>query len=218
MKRLYPCRLLAVILLLVLSACRGVPERADSDATWLSERQAFFSEHPYWKASGRMAIKDGQKGISVNFDWINNGDSFELRLRTSGGRWVMQAKPGYAELEGTRIGLLQAASPEPLAEQALGWSVPISYLQNWMRALPAPPGARLKYASDGSVLEINHEQWKIGYQTYDTVSVDSSGIESLNDGGTNTQNTGLNSVLLPTRLDATKAQYAIKVLISDWQL
>lgn len=201
--------LLTVVILLALNACRGVPERPDSDSTWLSERQAFFNQHAYWQASGRMAIKDGEKGISVNFDWINNGDSFELRLRTSGGRWVMQAQPGHAQLEGTRIGHLQAASPEPLAEQALGWSVPVSYLQNWLRALPAPPGARLKYANDGSVLEINHEQWQIGYQTYDTVSPSVDESQQTD----NTQ-----SILLPTRLDASKAQYAIKVLISDWQL
>jgi len=196
------CKLVIMALLLALVACRGVPERADSDSTWLSERQAYFNAHPVWQASGRMAIKDGDKGISVNFDWINNHDHFELRLRTTGGRWVMQSQPGYTELEGTRIGLLQASAPEPLAEQALGWSVPVTYLQNWLRALPAPPGARLNYANDGSVLEIRHEEWKIAYQTYATVAAQAS----------------VNEVLMPTRLDASKGRYAIKVLISDWQL
>lgn len=193
--------------LIALAGCRGVPQRADSDSTWLSERQSFFNSHPQWQASGRMAIRDGQKGISVNFDWINDGDNFELRLRTSGGRWVMQARPGYAELEGTRIGLLQGDSPEPLAEQALGWSVPVSYLQNWLRALPAPPGARLDYAGDGSVLEIRHEQWRIAYQTYTGVAVDSAAGRTV-----------MPTVLLPTRLDANRGQYAVKVLVSDWNL
>ncbi len=195
-------RLSAVCLLLVLSACRGVPERAEGESSWLQQRQLFFSEHPDWQASGRMAIRDGNKGISVNFDWINDNRNLELRLRTSGGRWVMLAEPGFAQLEGTRIGLLQADSPEPLAEQALGWSVPVSYLQDWLRALPAPDGARLKYASDGSVLEINHEEWQISYQKYTTVESQGS----------------TDSVLLPSRLDASKGQYVIKVLISDWQL
>ncbi len=199
----YPAiRYSAVCLLVTLSACRGVPERADTESSWLSERQTFFSDHPSWQASGRMAIREGNKGISVNFDWINNNQNFELRLRSSGGRWVMQAQPGYAELEGTRIGLLQGDAPEPLAEQALGWSVPVTYLQDWLRALPAPAGARLKYASDGSVLEINHQEWQIGYQKY--TSIDSP--------------TGTSTVLLPSRMDASKGQYVIKVLISDWQL
>ncbi len=202
-------RLTAALLLVTLAACRGVPERADNASSWLAERQAFFAAHPHWQASGRMAIRDGGKGISVNFDWINQGDQFELRLRSSGGRWVMHSRPGFAELEGTRIGYLQADSAEPLVEQALGWSVPVAYLQSWMRALPAPPDARISFAGDGSVLEINHQAWRIGYQTY-------AQIELAGDIGLAPAQSG--SLLLPTRLDAGKDQYNIKVLISDWQL
>lgn len=209
--RQYFLRWFVVLAIVLLAGCRGVPEREDESSSWLDDRQAFFKSYPNWQASGRMAIKDGDRGISVNFDWINQGDRFELRLRTSGGRWVMLVQPGYAELEGTRIGRLEASSAEPLTEQALGWPVPVSLLKSWMRALPAPEGARLRFANDGSVLGISHEDWRISYQKYAQFTPEMN---------TETQwQTGLQQdVLLPTRLDATKGQYAIKVLISDWTL
>ena len=186
-------------------SCRGVPERADndtSDGIWLSERQQYFSEHPSWQASGRMAIRDKNRGIGLNFDWKTlNNEEYELVLRTTGGRWVLKVRPGFAELEGTKIGHLVDSEPGPLVEQALGWPLPVTLMQDWFRSLPGDQKARLRFAGDGSLLNIRYDDWSIDYTRYEVIS---AGIET--------------DVLMPTRLEAERTPYLVRVLVSDWVL
>lgn len=196
--------LTGIACLLLLISCRGVPQRADAEGVWLKERQQYFIEHPEWQAAGRMAIQDGKRGLSVNFDWTTYSDEdYQLILRTTGGRWSLRVQPGFAVLEGTRIGRLDGPKPEPLVEQALGWPLPVALMQDWFRSLPGDQAAQLRFASDGSLLTIRHAEWAIDYTRYELVTTD-----AVNE----------NTVLMPNRIGAVREPYEVRVLVSDWQL
>ncbi|MDA3933120.1 MAG: lipoprotein insertase outer membrane protein LolB [Gammaproteobacteria bacterium] len=188
---------------LLLAACRGVPERDADASSWLLERQQYFHEHEQWSSRGRMAISDGNKGLSVNFDLLHQASGYELILRTTGGRWTLTVAAGTAVLEGTRIERMQGSSAEPLVQAALGWPVPVSLLVDWLRALPGQQQARMQLANDGSLKWIRHQDWSVEYSRYELVDAET---------GSQRQ------VLMPTRLEASDGAYRIRTLISSWAL
>ena len=210
--------LVVLSLSLMLSGCRGVPERDDAEGnapgSWLSERQQYFSEHRRWSSRGRLAISDGNKGLSVNFDLHHQPSGYELIMRTTGGRWTLQARPGLATLIGTRIDPMQASTPEPLVSAALDWPVPVSLLLDWLRALPGSqaPGdnsgqasdVRMQMAADGSLKRLQHQGWTVDYTRYELVT-DSAAADAA-------------AVLMPIRLEASSGKYRIRTLISEWIL
>jgi len=204
---------LVVITLLWLAGCRGVPERSAQQGSWLSERQQYFAAQPDWSSRGRLAISDGYKGLSVNFDLLHHQRGYELVMRTTGGRWTLQVRPGLATLEGTRIGRMVDTDPEPLVSAALEWPVPVTLLLDWLRALPgtatdtdaaAGSGVRMQMAADGSLKRLQHQGWTVDYTSYELVTDSASGTAT--------------AVLMPTRLEASSGNYRIRTLISQWQL
>ncbi len=210
--------LIMVVLSVMLIGCRGVPQRADAEGSapdsWLSERQQFFAEHRRWSSRGRLAISDGNKGLSVNYDLHHQPSGYELIMRTSGGRWTLQVRPGLATLVGTRIDPMQASTPEPLVSAALDWPVPVSLLLDWLRALPGSqaPGdnsaqasaVRMQMAADGSLKRLQHQGWTVDYTRYELIT-DSAAKDAA-------------AVLMPIRLQASSGKYRIRTLISEWTL
>lgn len=217
-RQLRHATLLVVTMLLMLSGCRGVPERDDAGGnapgSWLSERQQYFAEHRRWSSRGRLAISDGNKGLSVNFDLHHQSSGYELIMRTTGGRWTLQVRPGLATLVGTRIERSQASTPEPLVSAALDWPVPVSLLLDWLRAVPGSqaPGdnteqaaaVRMQMAADGSLKRLQHQDWTVDYTRYELV--------------TDNADTDAAAVLMPIRLEASSGKYRIRTLISEWTL
>jgi len=202
---------LVVITLLWLAGCRGVPERSAQQGSWLSERQQYFAAQPDWSSRGRLAISDGYKGLSVNFDLLHHQRGYELVMRTTGGRWTLQVRPGLATLEGTRIGRMVDTDPEPLVSAALEWPVPVTQLLDWLRALPgadsatrADSGLRLQMAGDGSLKRLQQQDWTVDYTSYALVA-DGEGGDA-------------DALLMPTRLEASSGKYRIRTLISEWRL
>ena len=184
------------VALLVLGGCRSTPERDAEAGAFLAERQAVFSGLDRWQASGRLAVSDGERGGSANFDWIDAADGYTVRLRRGQGRWVLDATPGFAVLEGTRVGRRSAAEAEVLVSEALGWPVPVTYLRDWLRGLPGTARARTAFADDGSLAALRYDGWEVEYRAFERVA----------------------DVLLPRRLEATNGPYRVRVVIRDWSL
>ena len=201
-----------LISLLLLVGCRGVPERGDAQGNWLSERQQYFAGQQRWSARGRLAISDGNKGLSVNFDLLHHERGYELVMRTTGGRWTLQVRPDLATLEGTRIERMVDTAPEPLVSAALEWPVPVTRLLDWLRALPgatsggssAAAELLLQMAGDGSLKRILYQDWTVDYTRYELVT------DSNSDRAT--------QLLMPIRLEASSGNYRIRTLISEWNL
>lgn len=185
-----------LIALLVLGGCRSMPARDAEAGAFQAERRAVFAGLDRWQASGRLAVSDGERGGSANFDWLDAADGYTVRLRRGQGRWVLDVGSGIAVLEGTRVGRRSAAEAEVLVSQALGWPVPVTYLRDWLRGLPGVARARAVYADDGSLATLRYDGWQVEYRGFESVA----------------------GVLLPTRLEATSGPYRVRVVIRDWRL
>ena len=168
------------------------------EGEWLADREAMFEQLDQWSVRGRVSVSDGNRGGSLGFEWTATGDDHRVHLRTmTGGRqWRLHFSPGEARLEGTDIQDLVGSDPDPLVEAAVGWPIPVRLLADWIRGLPAPEDARLRFDSDGSLAGLDHALWELEYRRL---------VEH-------------NGILLPRRLDARSGDYEVRLVLADWSL
>lgn len=183
-----------VVLLLLTTACSVREPRPE--AAWLTERKAFFGARDDWVVSGRLGLSDGERGGSLSFRWRARGDHHRVDLNTltGGRRWILEFGPEGATLSGTRTETRHAPIPEPLVEDAVGWPIPVTLMIDWLRGLPAPPDARVTYAGDGTLAELNHRTWSLTFDRWRQQE----------------------SVLLPDRLTATSGRYRVRAALGSW--
>lgn len=189
-----PAALIALCLLLAACATRE-PRPAGA---WLGEREAWFAEHPNWRISGRVGLHDGQRGGSLGFSWRAEGGEHRIHLRTAAGgrQWRLWFGPDGARLQGSEVGRLSGATPDPLVERAVGWPIPVHALAWWIRGLVPPEGGEIRFADDGTLEGVQGAGWTLDYQRFEEVD----------------------ARLLPTRLEARSGQYRVRIAIGDWQL
>lgn len=188
----------SLLLIGLLMGCGVFQSRPDvHSGAWVEQRRSAFADLSGWRLHGRMAIADGERGGSASFVLNDDIEGYlRLNISATAGRWRLLVDQCGAELEGTRMDMRRASRPEPLVSEALGWYLPVSLMRDWVRGLPAPPGARLEFNDDGTLRRILHQHWTIEYQRY-------------------REHEGL---LLPQRLEATNGAYRVRLMIRSWLL
>lgn len=157
---------LLTMLAVALAACTTTPkpiEGASADA---------FSR------IGRFAITVNEEGGKQNavqggFSWSDDGQRYVLDLTNPLGSTEarVEGRPGAASLtkaDGTR---LQADNPDALAEEALGSSMPVSGLRDWLRGrLPVDPEASDVARDDlGRPTSFEQGGWRANLSRYDNL-------------------------------------------------
>ncbi len=149
----------------------------------------------HWQLQGRIGLWLDDRQESGNIDWRQCGDN-SAQLRISGplgvGGFEIRSNKNGAELQ-QGDATFHAGSIEELAYQA-GWPVPVQALQYWVRG-KAAPGAPLRGELDqaGRLKALEQYGWQIRYLDY------------------------FNSAeKLPTKIEATKDQQRIKLIIRNW--
>ncbi len=184
-----------IVAALAVGACAVREERPAG--AWMDEREAWFAVHPVWSVSGRAAIRDGQRGGQVAFDWQATGDRHRVHLRTvTGGRqWLLEFEPGFAELEGTDVGRIVGPDPNELVEAAVGWAIPVVELSDWIRGLVAETHGKVEFAPDGTLRRVALDPWELSYQRFDEVD----------------------GQLMPARLEAESPPYRVRLVLRSWK-
>lgn len=177
-----------LVLLLLLSACG-----TQSLAPPTPGQQEGTAGLWHWQLQGRLALNDGQSSHSASLDWQQQGDRYQLQLfgPLGQGSARLDGEPFLVSLTTSDGQLLQAASPEQLIQQGLGWNLPLSNLVYWVRGLPAP--GRFDRLSDQ---QIQQQGWQVEWRRY-------------------TETAGHR---LPSLLVATQGPVQLRLAINTWQL
>jgi len=177
-------------LCLVLSGCITTPPLAPSDRHDVHALQS-------WTAEGKLGLKFRDKGGSLYFTWVESGDDFTLDMAgpLGQGQTRLVGKPGMVTLENSTTGHVEAASPEAVMQQTLGWQAPVSHLRYWLRGLPATADATVQRDASGDVSQIREDGWQADFERY-------------TDAGT---------YHLPAKLVITGPDTRIVVVVSNWQ-
>jgi outer membrane lipoprotein LolB len=159
-----------------------------------------LAEIEHWSAEGKIAVQFGDNRESASFQWIQNQNSYAIFLHGpfgQGGTWLRKDKHGVT-LENAKGTRKRAATAEALMQQELGWQVPVSNIQHWMRGFAATRPKPTQTLRDelNRLTELTQQGWQVHYQSF----------EQINDGW------------LPTKLTAKRGHVTLKIVIKDWQV
>ncbi|HEX5277093.1 MAG TPA: lipoprotein insertase outer membrane protein LolB [Fluviicoccus sp.] len=155
-----------------------------------------------WTASGKIAIRvlqsDGRESAATAYYvWQQHGNMYRITLNgpLGQGRTVLEGSPEKVTLDSARTGHVEAASPEELMQQALGWTAPVSLLPKWFQGKAATPGAEAVMDDAGLPKSLLEENWQADYKSWITV----------------------NNEVLPEKFVITGPNTRLTVLVSQWQ-
>lgn len=194
-------RLAQLLLLLFAAGCAIQPPVSDTalSSAWQENKLKLEQIHN-WDLRGRIAIRLQKDNSSASLSWQQSEQDYVIRIIGPFGR-------GTLELEGNREGvtmrdadnqLLHARDPETLLEDYLGWQVPLTGLNFWIRGLP-DPGVEIKTLvldAQARISELTQADWQISYGRY--MQVD--------------------ELSLPQKLELQNQQLKVKVFIKQWEL
>lgn len=144
-------------------------QRAQAQALWASQQQV-MAKYNDWDMHSRAAIKLEAEAYNIGIRWQRDPDSFMMLLEAPFGQGVFRidSKPGEAyrlRLPDGRV--FENLTAEALLEDVIGWSLPISGLDYWIRGMPRPGSAYShRVRADGRTRSIKQDQWKISYLDY----------------------------------------------------
>ena len=195
-------RLLTSLLCLALAAC-STPGPATNSTSPDANRRALAALGD-WSLRGRLNIRNGDASDTININWQQQSDSYDIRLSGSLGL-------GAARVSGNARGvLIEKAGEDPVAADSLealtvdmlGYAFPARELVYWVRGLPAP-GRPFEETANAegftatlSQTDLAGRRWHLQYD------------RQANQAG----------YILPGRIRLEQAPYRLTFVISDWDL
>lgn len=187
---------LFLFFLMLLAGCQSTPQKIPGAS---SQMQYLYGVRQ-WEAEGKIAITVGDERESASFKWSQQRDNYVIHLFGpfgQGGTWLRRTSRGVT-LENAKTGIRRAHSPEELMQEVMGWQVPVSNLQFWLRGLPAlkPAPSQITHDDTGHLSGLQQQGWKVEYADYQHFS----------------------GWWLPTRVTAARDDLKIRVVIKQWLL
>jgi outer membrane lipoprotein LolB len=184
-----------VLIVFALSGCQTSPPRPV-----LSPQQYSIQAIPNWQAEGKIAINMNGQRQNASFKWEQDQADYVVHLFGPFGQgttWLRRTSEGVS-LENAEIGLKRAATAEQLMKTNLGWQVPVSNLQYWLRGLTAPSPRPKHQETDprGLLTALEQEGWTVAYPQYQTFQ----------------------GLLLPAKMTAKRDAITVTIAIKQWQL
>lgn len=119
-----------------------------------------------WGLEGRIAVATGEQGGSGRIEWRQDGAGYSVALSAPVTRqsWRLSGGPDGARLEGLDGGPRSGPDAAALLLDATRWDIPVAFLADWLRGLPAAgPPAQAAFAPDGRLARLSQAGWTIDY-------------------------------------------------------
>lgn len=182
-------------LALFLAGCMSIPPAQEfSDSGQASVYQ------PYFELSGRISVRQGQRGDFGQLRWTRAKDTQKIVLLSPLGQTVAEISQSDDQPAVLRIGSERrtAASFEALAHEALGASVPIGDIAYWIQGLTDTQSGEASIGQNdvaGRPQRLSHAGWEIHIEGYRR----------------------LGEATIASRLTAVKDDSVIKIVIDEWK-
>ncbi|MFK3969821.1 lipoprotein insertase outer membrane protein LolB [Pseudomonas sp. NPDC087358] len=192
----------AFSLIALLAGCAGITSheavQGKGDASKWRVNKEQLASLDGWQINGKVGIRAPKDSGSGTLFWLQRQDYYDIRLSGPLGRGAarLTGRPGAVSLEVANQGRYEAADPETLLKDQLGWKLPVSHLVWWVRGLPAPDSkSSLTLDSDSRLSNLEQDGWQIEYLSY----------------------TQQNGYWLPERMKLHGQDLDVTLVIKDWQ-
>jgi len=181
----------------LLAGCQSNPQKEAGIAL----QDHHLQRIPHWEAEGKIAVQMAGEHQSASFKWTQDKGNYVVHLFGpfgQGATWLRRTQRGVTLENNAKTGRHRAASAEALMQDVMGWQVPVSNLQFWLRGLPAkqPKPTQAQRDSTGVLTHLEQEGWQVDYTRHDNFAGWS----------------------LPTKIIATRDDIRLTVVVKRWQL
>jgi len=124
-----------------------------------------------WNIDGAFSVQYGQQVNIANYAWQQIGSSYQIQIHSSLNIYSIkiQGQLGQVTLIEAQKQPVSASSAEELMQDRLGWSLPVSNLQYWIRGIPAPGDYQSQVDVFGHLTQVTQQGWFVGFSNYTTV-------------------------------------------------
>lgn len=199
-------RAAALVATLWLAACATQPLVID-DPDWLRHEQSVAAVQD-WELQGRLTVREAGNADTVNINWQQVGDSFDLRLFGSLGLGAVRVRGDSRSVTVEKAGEETVTLPglAALTREYFGYEFPTAELLYWIRGLPAPRRAGVPTFDTNGMLatlrqnDANGLAWQLSFDRYR--SLDGAAMETY----------------LPGRIVAQRDGLELRFQVSKWAL
>lgn len=188
------------LLCLLLTACTTITsKKAPVQYLPWDERQQQLIQVKKWTIRGKVSMQAPQDSGTASVNWQQTGNQYHIRLfgPIGAGQLQLSGDPHQVSMTTAKRETVTAATPEQLLHQYAGWDMPVSNLHYWIRGLPNPQqDGTIQLDTYEHLQSLQQQGWTIHYQQYTSVK----GID------------------LPTKIDLSKDQVKIRIVISKWEI
>lgn len=159
---------------LLLAACAALPpqQRPSEPPTYQPHLQRISGINSF-AIVGRIAVLTEAKGFSGSLRWHHSAGSDDIAFYSPLGTQIGQLN---ANAEGVTLTTsnqktYRADDAEALTQQALGWSLPMAGLSDWVLGRPASGAVEiLAWDEAGRISHLRQNGWDIEYPSYQDIS------------------------------------------------
>ncbi|MEM7465378.1 MAG: lipoprotein insertase outer membrane protein LolB [Pseudomonadota bacterium] len=201
---------LASALGVLISACATAPPPKPSSSVvqpkvsardqLFLDRQKRLKQIDVWSFRGRAAVQRSAEGWSATLHWQQNGSAYRLRIVAplGQGTYEILRDAEQVSLIDKDNQVYHAQSPEALVENAIGWKLPISNIEYWIRGLTGPTEkpSQLSLDEGGLIQDLASGGWRVSILEYQYIQ----------------------GVAMPRKLFMNYGDTKIRVVISKWDL
>jgi len=167
---LSPAYGLLCCLFFLLTGCATLTDKPVAVSTAIIEPVAIgAAAAANFELAGRVSVKDSKQSFSGGVRWQHNNAKDEIFLLSPLGQTVaqIQRNPDGVQLTTSEQKVYRAADVESLTGQVLGWRLPLTGLQYWVRGVNSPATSAAVDKDDaGRVVAIRQDGWEIAYLSF----------------------------------------------------
>ncbi len=167
-----------------------------------SVREKRLSALVEWKIRGAFSFNDHSDKVRMaSYSWAQQGQTYEIYIHAALNLYgaVIKGAPGSVQLYRGSNKPVTADSPEDLMQAQLGYSLPISDLQYWVRGLPAISKHSATYDSWGHISTLKQDGWTIHFDRYRPIP-----------------NQPFNTIDVPRLLELSNGHIDLRIVINSW--